>query len=158
MNSLNFQGKFWLGTISSKTNHQKVPWNHQNLLRYICNYFRLTFSKILAFQKAGSTTKLLYFCFGFHYHEDKRIQLNMEKYEIWADFGPMGNTGRKKKFRDDYKELLRAFFIARKSCMISLLQFFFKFLLNFFLATNSLSIHNQLFIALLETPPNATFI
>ena len=33
-----------------------------------------------------------------------------KKYEIWADFGPVGNTEKKKKIGADYEQLLKAVF------------------------------------------------
>ena len=59
------------------------------------------------------------------------------------------------------KKMLKNFVVsALKSCIKSLLQIFFWiffwFFLKLFLAQNRLNIHNQLCIALLETPPCAT--
>ena len=65
------------------------------------------------------------------------------EYEIWADFGPVGNT--EKKNWADYEQLLRPFF----SCFRG--QKNHCILFNFFLAKNRLNIHNQFCIALLYT-------
>ena len=71
------------------------------------------------------------------------------EYEIWADFGPVGNT-EKKRWVADCEQLLREvfscfqgqiFFLnffentiasALKSCIIDLKKYFFLFFLNLF--------------------------
>ena len=77
------------------------------------------------------TTKSLYGSrAGIHFYGTE--------YEIWTDFGPIGNT--EKKIWTDYEQLLREGFST------------------FGGAKKNLNIHNQLCIAVLETPPCATSI
>ena len=87
------------------------------------------------------------------------------EYEIWADFGPVGNIEKKGRllatFEDSFFKFSLAIFFyiysvasALKSCIIPILFLFFEF----WGAQNRLNIHNQLCLALLKTPPCATSI